>query len=210
MDLVFLIDVSETMTEERLNIVKSQLISAITQNGIKWESTDNNTARVGIILSAGLFSTERAMPRRFLDFQGHQTDIYRSPKIVSRTHHLKQAFRDIIFDFGINDIGLSMNFSINGDSVGDFPFGDPIFGGEGDRPNVPNAMIVITGADTSNATVPSTLLKNSNVQVYAIGFQDVSIAQLQAISGDPTRAFSSSPENLANDITNICNGFLNV
>uniref|UniRef100_A0AC34GU11 VWFA domain-containing protein n=1 Tax=Panagrolaimus sp. ES5 TaxID=591445 RepID=A0AC34GU11_9BILA len=213
MDLVFVIDVSDTMTEERLLMVKNQLISAVTQNGIKWENNDNNTARIGIILSTSLFATEKAIPRRFLDFRGVETDLYQRTKLITRTHHLRQAIRDITYDGGINDIGLSMNFSINGDSAftdGIDVFGDPIFGSEGDRPNVPNSMIVITGADTSNATLPSTLLKNFNVQVYAIGFEDVSLAQLQSISGDPSRAFSSTPANLANDISNICAGFLNV
>uniref|UniRef100_A0A914QXE5 Metalloendopeptidase n=1 Tax=Panagrolaimus davidi TaxID=227884 RepID=A0A914QXE5_9BILA len=209
MDLVFVIDVCTT-TEENLNLVKSQLEYAIKQNGIKWESTDNNTARLGIILSATSFADGVTTPYRYLDFQGHQTSPYQRPKLVTRTIHLKQVFRDIAFDLGINDIGLSMNYSINGDYVTpNLPFGDPIFGSEGDRPNVPNAMIVITGADTSNVTLPSALLRNSNVDIYSIGFEDVSMAHLQAISGNPAKAFSTTRVNLANTISNICAGFLN-
>uniref|UniRef100_A0AC35GN82 VWFA domain-containing protein n=1 Tax=Panagrolaimus sp. PS1159 TaxID=55785 RepID=A0AC35GN82_9BILA len=211
-DLVFVIDVSWTMTEERLNIVKSQLLNAITLTGIKWESINNDTARIGIILTTDPYSEERAIPLRYLDFAGHQNYPYQSPKLVTRTIHLKQAFRDIIFAGGVNDIGLSMNYSINGDSAftdGYFPFGDPIFLSEGDRPNVPNAMIVITGTDKSNPTIPSTLLKNFNVDIYSIGFEDVSMAHLQAISGNPAKAFSTTPINLANTINNICAGYLN-
>uniref|UniRef100_A0A914QRR3 VWFA domain-containing protein n=1 Tax=Panagrolaimus davidi TaxID=227884 RepID=A0A914QRR3_9BILA len=209
MDLVFVIDVCST-TEENLNLVKSQLEYAIKQNGIKWESTDNNTARLGIILSATSFADGVTTPYRYLDFQGRQTSPYQYPKLVTRTIHLKQVFRDIAFDLGTNNIGLSMNYSINGDYANpDLPFGDPIFGSEGDRPNVPNAMIVITGADTSNVTIPSALLRNSNVDIYSIGFEDVSMAHLQAISGNPAKAFLTTRVNLANTISNICAGFLN-
>uniref|UniRef100_A0A914Q2M2 VWFA domain-containing protein n=1 Tax=Panagrolaimus davidi TaxID=227884 RepID=A0A914Q2M2_9BILA len=213
MDLVFVIDASDTMTAERLEIIKSQLIIAIDQNGIKWDRYDYDNARIGIVLSTGFTPGEPTSPYRYNDLKGCPTGyntLYCPPTVIS-TDDLKKAINDIPFYGGNNnDIALSMNISLTGDYEG-FPpsyqiFGDQIFNGYGDRSSVPNAMIVISGADSSQVSHASNLLKLAGIQVFSIGFEDLPISQLHAIAGNPARAFSTQPGNLANTIRKICTG----
>uniref|UniRef100_A0AC35FWN2 VWFA domain-containing protein n=1 Tax=Panagrolaimus sp. PS1159 TaxID=55785 RepID=A0AC35FWN2_9BILA len=222
MDLVFLIDASDTMTAQRFEIVKSQLLIAIDQNGIKWDNNDNNTARVGIVLSTGLAPDEPNTPYRYLDLKGcrEYNSLGNCQPTIFNTQNLKQAIQDIPFYGGKNDMGLSMTIPLKGDYRGFanmyYIFGDPLFGASGDRPNVPDAMIVISGIDTNNCLTPwncsgnatraASQYKLKGVQLFSIGFQDLPISDLQAMSGNPATAFSTTPENLGNIIKHICSG----
>uniref|UniRef100_A0A914Q3P2 VWFA domain-containing protein n=1 Tax=Panagrolaimus davidi TaxID=227884 RepID=A0A914Q3P2_9BILA len=221
-DLVFLIDASDTMTAQRFEIVKSQLLIAIDQNGIKWDNNDNNTARVGIVLSTGLAPGEPNTPYRYLDLKGcrEYSSLGNCQPTIFNTQNLKQAIQDIPFYGGKNDMGLSMTIPLKGDYRGFanmyYVFGDPLFGASGDRANVPDAMIVISGVDTNNCQNPwncsgnvtraANQYKLKGVQLFSIGFQYLPISDLQAMSGNPATAFSTTPENLGNIIKHICSG----
>uniref|UniRef100_A0A914PAW9 VWFA domain-containing protein n=1 Tax=Panagrolaimus davidi TaxID=227884 RepID=A0A914PAW9_9BILA len=202
MDLVFVIDASDTMTSDRFTVIKSQLLNAISQNKIKLE---NDTARIGIVLSTGQGPGEQAIPFRYFDFKACQSTYYQNCRQrIPATNFLRSAVRSMPYDGGINDIALNMKATLEGDN--DVGFGERLFGGSDDRQNVQNAMIVITGADTSNVTQISNQLKASGVQVFSIGFYDTSVSHLEAISGNPSAAFSTYPENVANVIEQICTG----
>lgn len=83
-------------------------------------------------------------------------------------------------------------------------FGAPYWGQPGDRPNVPNVMVIITGNDTSNVSPVSSAAAAQGITVIAVGFEDISPTQLAAISGSPNRAYSTTPGNLTNVLLNIC------
>uniref|UniRef100_A0A914PYD4 VWFA domain-containing protein n=1 Tax=Panagrolaimus davidi TaxID=227884 RepID=A0A914PYD4_9BILA len=210
MDLVFVIDTSITMTPERLEAVKYQLITAIDENGINWDKNDNNTARIGFVLSTGSYNGETVSSFHYLDFKGCRQYSKHCQGTISTIADLKDAIYEIPFRNGDNDIARSMTVTYTGDTNGvdngGYPFGEALFGGTYDRPNVPNAMIVISGYDTSNVTSATNHLTQAGVQLFSIGFQDLPISQIQAISGNSATAFSTDPDNLANIIKTICTG----
>uniref|UniRef100_A0AC34G3B6 VWFA domain-containing protein n=1 Tax=Panagrolaimus sp. ES5 TaxID=591445 RepID=A0AC34G3B6_9BILA len=204
-DLVFVIDASDTMTAARFNIVKSQLALAITQSSIVW---GNNNAHVGIVLSTGLNPGWRTTPYRYIDFNGCQFTSDGCTPTITSTATLITAIQNMPFYGGKNNIYLSMSETMTGEFEGLpdswYIFGEPYWGTVGDRSNVADVMIVISGNDNSNVTAATQELLNKGVKIYAIGFSDLPNTQLQAISGNPARSFSTTPQNLASAIKNIC------
>uniref|UniRef100_A0A914XV82 VWFA domain-containing protein n=1 Tax=Panagrolaimus superbus TaxID=310955 RepID=A0A914XV82_9BILA len=103
---------------------------------------------------------------------------------------------------------MCLDETMNGEEEGIpdswYVFGSPFWGTTGDRPNVPNVVIVISGIDSSPVTAATQALLTKGINVFSIGFADLPMAQLQAISGSPSRSFSTTPENLASVIKNIC------
>ena len=147
-------------------------------------------------------------PYRFLDLNGCQFYADGCTPTITTTAKLVTAIQGMTFAGGKNSIALSMNETMTGeyDGLPDswFVFGDPYWGNIGDRPTVPDVMIVISGADTSNVAPVTASLANRGVRVYSIGFSDLPTAQLHAISGSSARSYSTTPQNLANTIKTIC------
>uniref|UniRef100_A0A914YL69 VWFA domain-containing protein n=1 Tax=Panagrolaimus superbus TaxID=310955 RepID=A0A914YL69_9BILA len=114
-DLVFIIDNSDTMTSARFNIVKSQLATAITQSNIVW---GNNNAHVGIVLSTGLNPGWRTTPYRYIDLNGCQFTSDECTSTITSTATLITAIQNLKFFGGKNDISLSMSETMTGEFEG--------------------------------------------------------------------------------------------
>uniref|UniRef100_A0AC35F7Z4 VWFA domain-containing protein n=1 Tax=Panagrolaimus sp. PS1159 TaxID=55785 RepID=A0AC35F7Z4_9BILA len=204
-DLVFVIDGSDTMTVSRFNAIKSQLVTIINENGINW---GNNNAHVGIVISSGVMPGGANVPYRHLDLNGCQNSDSNCIPTVTSTATLINAINNMQFKGGKNDIGLTMMETVTGEHNGlqnsSYIFGNPIWGSAGDRANVRDVMIVISGNDTSNPIPARDALLARGIKIYAIGFDDISSSQLEAISGSYTNSYGTQPENLAFLIKILC------
>lgn len=61
---------------------------------------------------------------------------------------------------------------------------------KGGRPDVPNILIVLTdGKAQDNVAGPARALRNDNIIIYSVGFEDVNITQLREISGSRNQVF---------------------
>lgn len=147
-------------------------------------------------------------PYRHLDLNGCQYSSDNCIPTVNSTATLLQAINNMQFSGGKNNIGLSMMETVTGETNGLpdswYVFGSPIWGSAGDRANVRDVMIVISGADNSNVVPARDALLARGVKIYSIGLNDMSSTQAEAISGDYYTAYTIHPSTLASLINGLC------